>query len=241
MEKKEETKKAGLLGRLSKLVFEERDSETNEKENESATVIDVNTASKFNYSSVAQNQTIGMVMPNSNGVFDQKFYDSFLKIIEDNNIEGIDYCEFAKAKKANDNIIGLQDAVKFQMAFNTLKANSPTLTKDRILDTANFYIEKLDEEEKNFNAEMQNEINAEVNSKLSQAKSKQEYIVKKQEQIAQLQAEIGQLNNDIGTLSTDAQTTQVKIENTAKNFKVSLEIVKGQINQDKISIQQLIQ
>lgn len=242
MEKdQKETKKEGkgLFGKLHNLVFEEDKNEDVEKEN--TETAGVKTTGSFNYSNVSQNQSPGMVIPNVNGVFDQKIYDSFLKVIEKNNIEGIDYYEFSKAKKANDSIPGFTDQMKFQSAFHTLRANYPTLTKQILNETANFYIEKLDEEEKSFNEEMQSEIASQITTRLNQAKGKQDEIAEKNEQIQKLQAEMTQLNGEIGALNVEAQNTQLNIDNTAKNFKVSLEVLKGQINQDKANIQQFIQ
>ena len=222
-------------------MFEETQEETTQESESANTVDSVNpTPSNFKYSEVNQNMVQGMSIPGAGGVFDQKFYDGFLQIIEKNNVEGIDYFEFARAKKANDAIPGMAESMKFQVAFATLKANAPILTKDTLIQTADFYVTKLDEEEKNFNSEMQSEIESEVNSRISQAQSKQNEIAQKQEEINKLQLEIGTLNGEIGALNIEAQNVKAKIESTAKNFKVSLEVLKSQIAQDKVNIQQFI-
>ena len=52
---------------------------------------------------------------------------------------------------------------------------------------------------------------------------------------------MGALKGEIGTLNMEAQQTQAKIEATAKNFKVSLEVLKGQITLDKQNINTYIQ
>lgn len=237
-------KKGGLFGKLGSLIFES-DSESNETpaKKVEAVVDTTNHQSKFAYSeaSPVAGLTPATMVVNANGVFDQKFYDNFLKVIEENNIEGVDYFEFSRAKKANDSLPGMTDALKFQMAYNTLKANFPNLTKERLLETANFYISKLDNEASDFQKEMEREIKNKVTSRLDAAKAKQDEIVKKQEQIAQLQAEIGQAQAEIASLNSEAQQNQNKIEITAKNFQVSLDVLKAQIEQDKASITNFIQ
>jgi peptidoglycan hydrolase CwlO-like protein len=65
--------------------------------------------------------------------------------------------------------------------------------------------------------------------------------VAKQEQIVKLQNEMSALQGEIGALNAEAQQIQSKIESTARNFKVSLEILKGQINLDKQNITTFIQ
>lgn len=232
-------KSKGFFEKMKGLVYEETETTTEEKSTTQSAGSE-NTTSKFSYSEVQGTPAV-INMPGSNGVFDQRFYDGFLQIIEENNIEGIDYCEFSKSKRANDSIPGMTEQMKFQVAFQTLKANSPKLTKEVLLQTADFYLGKLNDEETNFNAEMQNEVNAQVNSKLSQAKSKQDEILKKQEEVAKLQSEMVALQTEIGVLNNEAQQTQGKIDATAKNFKVSLEVLKNQINQDKTNIQNFIQ
>lgn len=241
MEQENKPKKS-IWSKLSSAVFEE----TTEQVDDSTTVSTPTSGapSKFNYSDVSVNGNANpnmpaMVNPNANGMFDEKFYNSFKALIEANNIEGVDYFEFSKAKSALDNT-GMADPLKYQAAFSSLKANS-NLTKQTLLETADFYIEKLKKEEKEFGAEMQNEIVSQVNSRLAQAKYKQDEIAKKQEQINSLQAEMGTLQSEIGNLNMEAQQTQVKIDATAKNFKVSLEVLIGQINLDKQNITTYIQ
>ena len=247
MEPKEKTSdkpKNGWLQKLGKLVYETDPSEIQEETSIPVQTVNSGVPNKFSYSDIQQNtnaspNTPSMAFQNQNGMFDEKFYNSFLQILEVNNIEGMDYFEFSKVLKSLSST-GMADPLRYQAAFSSLQANSD-LTKQRLLETADFYIEKLDQEEKSFGVEMQSEVNNQVNSRLSQAKSKQDEISKKQEEINKLQSEMGALQSEIGSLNMEAQQTQAKIESTAKNFKVSLEVLKGQINLDKQNINTYIQ
>lgn len=243
--KTKEEKKTGWFDKIGQsigsAIFETESSNKSEDSNSESLTENIASESKFAYSDVPNSNTpVGMIIPNQNGVYDEKFYNNFLKIIEDNNIDGIDYYEFSKAKKANDGIQGFTEQMKYQAAYSSLKANS-NLTKATLLDTADFYIGKLNDEETSFNAEMQHEIESEVGLRLNQASSKQSEIVSKQEQIVKLQNEMSALQGEIGALNSEAQQIQSKIESTARNFKVSLEILKGQINLDKQNITTFIQ
>ena len=241
MEKENKTgKKESFFTKMSGLLFEDTTEEKGENTQSATNTSGDGGPSKFVYSEAPQNAPLGVAIPGAAGVFDKRFYDGFLQIIEKNNVDGIDYFEFDKAKTANDAIVGMTEAMKFQVAFSTLKANSPTLTKDVLLETADFYLGKLGEEEKGFAAEMQNEIESEVNSKINQAKAKQEEIAKKQEMIVKLQGEMSALQGEIGTLSVEAQNNQAKIDATAKNFKISLDVLRAKIEQDKNNIKQFI-
>jgi len=163
-----------------------------------------------------------------------------LQLIEENNIEGVDYLEFSKAKKAMDGIPGMAEAVKYQSAFATLSANAK-ITKEHLLKTADFYIEKLDADSKEFEVEMKHELTAQVQSRIDKSKSKEGEIANKQEEIAKLTAEINNLQVEIGQNNVEAQQYQFNIDTTAKNFKATLEAVKAQINSDKQNIQNFIQ
>ena len=245
-EKKSEKPQKGWMSKLKNAIYESDSSDDTsdvvtetETSNQNASA----SPSKFVYSeqnvNTAQGIPKGIVVPNSNGVFDEKFYNSFLKIIEDNNVDGMDYYEFSKAKKAMDTS-GLAEPVKYQAAYASLKAAS-NLTKKILLDTADFYLDLLSKEEKDFNSEMEREISSQVGARLDAVKSKQEEFNKKQEEITRLQVEMGNLQGDISNLNSEAQQVQSKIESTAKNFKVSLEVLRSQVNADKQNIQQFIQ
>lgn len=229
---------------IKSLIFEEDKNETVAENStasapeSSAKSVNNNSTSKFTYSEVApsnpQNIPSSMMIPNSNGMFDERFYNSFLQVIESNNVEGVDYFEFSKALKALATT-GMAEPLKYQSAFSTLKATStPVLTKDTLLKTADFYIEKLGQEEADFNKEMEVELQTQVTSRLENAKNKQDQILRMQEEISKLQSEVGVLN-------AEAQQAQSKIESTGKNFKVSMEVLKSQINADKQNINNYIQ
>lgn len=244
-ENKQDSKsKRSWIQKLGSVVFEDDSSQKEEVKNSTSTPSQISdTPSKFSYSDVTQSNNANipatLIIPNANGMFDEKFYNSFLQVLENNNIEGIDYYEFSKAKKSLD-ITGMADSLKYQAAFSSLQANS-NLTKERLLETADFYLEKLNAEESNFSSEMQHEVESQINSRLNQAKLKQEEIAKKQEEINRLQSEMASLQVEIGTLNLESQQIQAKIDSTAKNFKVSLEVLKNQINLDKKNINTYIQ
>jgi hypothetical protein len=235
--------KKGWLSKIGSAIFEEESSEQSAEKSSTPASENTGAPSKFAYSNVPQNTPANLGIPNNNGVFDEKFYNGFLKVIEAHNVEGLDYFEFSRAKQANDAIAGVTEPMKYQMAFNTLKTmpSTPAVSKERLLQTADFYIEKLGQEEASFNEEMKHEVEAQVTARLNKAKHKQDEIAKKQQQIIELQNEMSALQGEIGTLNMEAQQAQGNIDATAKNFKVSLEVLKGQINLDKQNINTYIQ
>lgn len=191
----------------------------------------------FNYSNASNTVNVA---PQMNGMFDEKFLAHLLDVIEKNNLDGMDYFEFSKSKKNLDNAPGFTEQMKFQSAFGVLAA-STNLTKERLLETADFYIKVLEKEETEFENSKNAEIEAQVSSRLNDASEKEAMIAKKTEDINKLQIEITQLRTEIGVLQNEAQNSQFKIESTAKNFKYTLDSVKNQIVSDKNNIQNFIQ
>lgn len=238
MSENKEEKKGSFWGKLKGLAFEEVAGE-NSKSEETTTAAPTNNASAYNYANLG---TPGAGVNPAVGSFDQRFYDGFQEVLKTNNIDGVDYFEFASVKKMFDTTMaGAPDAAKAQQAFNALKATNPDLTKQHLLSTADFYLEKIAKEEAEFKSEMQKEIENSVNSKLASAKQKQDSIVSKQEQIAALQAEIAELGNGIAKDNAEAQAAQNNIDATAKNFDVTINVFRSEINKHKSEIESSIQ
>jgi len=231
-----EEKKNSFWSKVKGLAFEEVEDNSSKTEETSSPV---SNTPAFNYANLG---TPGVGVNPAVGSFDQRFYDNFQQILKDNNIDGVDYFEFASVKKMFDSTMaGAPDAAKAQQAFNALKATNPDLTKQHLLSTADFYLDKLAKEEAEFKSEMQKEIENSVNSKLASAKQKQDSIVSKQEQIAALQAEIAELGNGIAKDNAEAQAAQNNIDATAKNFDVTLNVFRSEINKHKSEIESSIQ
>lgn len=192
--------------------------------------------SKFVYSNVQASQ----IMPTfSKGQFDEKLFAGFVSHMEEKNLEGVDYLEFSKAKKGLDNIAGMSDPLKYQSAFASLKANSP-ITKERLLETADFYIKELDVQKSEFEEEMHREIEHEVTQRHKEIENKNAEIISKQEEIARIQSQINELQAGIADLNNTAAVAEQNIKATENNFNVTLEVVKAQIMLDKENIKNYI-
>ena len=95
-DKKTEKKGKGFLGTLKSLAFETTEDEgtSNEESVNSKDTESSGERSKYVYSNVNTSQNGQMpVLPNANGQFDEVFYKDLMKVMEDNNIEGVDYAE----------------------------------------------------------------------------------------------------------------------------------------------------
>lgn len=219
------------------LIYEQTD-ETSSTEDVSE---DINVSNSGGNIATPMTSTQNLNIPTSgDGVFDQKFNDSFQELIAQNNIPGIDYFEFRQAIKQMSAVAGLNEAASFQTAFTTLKVGDPTLSKEKLMNSVDHYIKVLNKEEGEFNAELQTQTDSEVNSKRNRAESLNaenqdllQQITNINEQIRRNQEEAIQLNNE-------ASHAEANISQTSKNFIKTLAHVQSTLSADKQKIIDLI-
>ena len=218
MRKKQEiTKKKGFFSKLSDIgsnLLYEKVEGTEEVE-------DISVSNSGSANAVPMASTVNLNIPTSgNGVFDQKFNDSFQALIEENNIPGIDYFELRQAIKNMSGIAGLNEAACFQTAFTTLKVGDPTLSKEKLMKSVDHYVKVISRRNK---AESLNSENKDLVQQLTDINEK---IRKNQEEAIKLNSE--------------ASTVEANIGQTSKNFITTLAHVKSTLETDKQKITTLI-
>jgi hypothetical protein len=174
------------------------------------------------------------------GVFDQKFAELFERVIAENNIPGIDYFEFRNALQSNSAIAGLNESASFAVAFNGLRAGDPNLTKESLATSIDHYKKVLTEEEVEFNGELANKTKEEVEArrdKVKQLNSENEAHLNKIKELNEL---ISSNQEEIITLNNEASVAEAKINQTEKNFIVTLTHVMSKLDTDKQKITELI-
>jgi len=141
----------------------------------------------------------------------EEFMQVIATALENRNIPGPDYFEFAKALEFLKTK-PMDEATKFYSAFAGL--NAAGLTKEKLIETANFYISKIDEMVQSFNAEIDALLNSEVANKQQAVDSLTQENEKIEAEMKRL-TELRNKNNDtIQTLSID-----INKEITSLNMK----------------------
>ncbi len=171
---------------------------------------------------------------NTGGNYDQKIFDSLIKVLEDKNLPGEDYMEFMEALQNMKNI-QLDESVKMQTVLATLSTKG--LSKQKILESADFYIKVLEDEKNKFNEALKQETAKQVESKQKEIKDLEEQNKAKADQIAQLTSEINQNQQQITKVKTLLDEASLKIKATENNFIFTFEAVISQIknNSNKIN------
>jgi hypothetical protein len=163
------------------------------------------------------------------GSVDNKILDSLFKAISDNNLPGEDYLEFMEALKAMKSL-DLDDKIKFQTVMATLSTKG--LTKEKIIDSANYYIKVLQNEHEKFDVAVNNEIERQVSQKKSEIAEIEKQNKERAAELTRITEEIQKNQVEIGRLNTVIQAADQKIKVTANNFNVTYEFLVSQINAD---------
>jgi uncharacterized protein YoxC len=220
-------------------------------QDETETTVESNDSNTSNTSTPTPNTQVNS-MPVSNGlvnqtiplqgVFNQGMYEHLRKTLAENNMPGIDYWEFQEAKNDMNGQTGMTEQSKYVSAFIALKAASGSkITKDSLLQAADFYIGIVDKEVQEFKEESAASRGQKVDALMEDSKQKEASINEKIQLINKLNEEIAKLRTEVSTLQNEAQNNAIKIDNAINSFVTTAEAVKKQINDDKMNINAFIQ
>ncbi len=166
------------------------------------------------------------------GKFDAHFDELFGK----SNFSGADYYEFIQMVGAMGD--GLSDDIKFVAAFKGLMAQG--LTKEKLLSTAQKYLDILDNDSVQFNQAIDTKIISDVNNKKADVEARKQKVKDKEDLIIKMQAEILQENQDIVALSNEAAEQEKKASGKSSIYKSACENRKRLIQSDIQKINSLI-
>lgn len=160
---------------------------------------------------------------------DAKFTDLLLKAIESNNLEGFDYLEFKNSLKSIEAVIP-DEGMRYKSAYEMSKTMG--LTKDKLLQSANHYINILATEDKKFKDALANQKAKQIQGRADQLASVEKAIVDKQKMIESLTKEIEGAKSQLEAVRNEINDAVVKIDTTNQQFVASYNLVYGQIAED---------
>jgi len=173
---------------------------------------------------------------NQSGEFSQKIFDQLTKAIYEANLPGEDYLEFMDALNAMKNL-QLDEKIKLQTVFATLSTKG--LTKEKIIESADYYLKVLDNERSKFYEVLNNHMKGQVNSKLSEITKLESSVKEKEELILTLQEEIKQTKQVILKVKNEIQQADGKIKKTENDFQITYEIIASNLRNTVEKIKQI--
>jgi len=210
-------------GFLKGLIFKEGDQATTDDQGKtpSAPKTPAGQANPQNFTST---QTV-------QGIVDNKFVEVLTGVIEENNQPGQDYFEFKQAVE-NMNTLSMPEQQKFQTVYSVLGLQG--CTKEGLLLSLDKYVQLIQKEKENFDAEMNNQFQSKVQSKLDE-------VTRSKNELAELTARIQELNTKILTLQQEAGSEEMGLRATEANFQASADVIVNEMLGDKQKITTFIQ
>ncbi|MEO0340971.1 MAG: hypothetical protein AAF242_17390, partial [Bacteroidota bacterium] len=111
-------------------------------------------------------------------------------------------------------------------------AETMGVSKQKLLESAEFYISVLSQEEKKFENALGNQQSKQIGAKKQKIAQLKDSIKKKEEQLKKLQADLAKHSKQINTLQTEMKDAGQKIADTKNDFIASYNSLVNQIRLD---------
>jgi len=163
------------------------------------------------------------------GKVTDKFMNILLGAMEKNNLDGFDYLEYKQSLQSLQNM-NMDEATRYQSAFAMAKTMGATPQK--LLETANHYVNILKTEEQKFGQALVNQKDKQIGGRQQRLEQLDQSIAKKRKHIEQLTKEIETHEQESAQIKEQITDSTVKVENTKNNFVVTYQLLTSQIQED---------
>ncbi len=158
-----------------------------------------------------------------------KFTNVLLEAMNKANWEGFDYLEYKKSLQSLAKM-PMDEKTRYQSAF--AMAQTMGVSPQHLLDTAQHYIQVLQQEEYKFERALNKQQDKQIESKKQELQQLEKLIQQKAEQIKKLTKEIEAHQKQSKQVENEIQDSTVKIESTKNDFIASFNALVSQIHQD---------
>ncbi len=175
---------------------------------------------------------------------EQQYLDHFMKFLEDNNFQGLDYLEFANTlHKMYQKSGNLSESDLYQFAYVSFETQG--IKPENIVQTAQKYIDLVTAHKKEFEKFQATEGSKIIQDKAGENEKLTNTNTQSEQKIAELQRQLSQLQNSIlenkkkimeNNMVIDAETKKVQAKQTKfeNAFKVVVSKIAGDIEKIKL-------
>ncbi len=160
-----------------------------------------------------------------------KFVDILFNAIEKANTDGFDYLEF---KQSINNLkkqkLGNDEKQLFITAFALAKTMD--VNKEKLLESANYYLQVLENENIRFNDSLTNNAKVKLLERKDKLQKTEAILEKEKIQLTELQKKIEMHEKQIQDLKNDLQEAEQKVNNVKAGFSKALKDISSQISND---------
>jgi chromosome segregation ATPase len=168
---------------------------------------------------------------------DEKAKKTLLEAIEANSLDSYDYLKFKTSVQALAADIP-DEKLRFKTVFATAKAMS--VSKDKLVQTAQHYITVLDQELKKFDEAVSEQVDARITAGETKVKSLEDNIASKQEQIQKLTDDINLLTQERATLVAKITDDKATIDSRRNSFVAAHGTMVQEINKDIAKMSEIL-
>ncbi len=165
---------------------------------------------------------------------DEKSFKILANAIQKNNLPGFDYLEYKESVRS------LQDMdMKKDMAYKSAFSTGSTvgLTLEKLIKSANHYIDVLNDEKQKFKVELQHQVQSKILSKENEKEKLRKKIETLQRQIASLEQEMTMSEKKLENYDAEVEDAKEKIRTASVNFNGTIDKLVEQIESDIQDIQ----
>ena len=160
---------------------------------------------------------------------DERSLEFLANAIEKNNLPGFDYYEFKRAVVSLLQM-KLDEATAHKSAFTT--AATVGLTKEKLIETANYYKNIVEKEKEQFDKALENQNAVKVTARHEEVKRLRDQLERHKTEIARLQDEIAGYLTQIDQAEAATKLESEKLEKAKTAFEKTHQAVVLQIDKD---------
>ena len=168
---------------------------------------------------------------------DDRFANVLMKALEDKNLEGFDYLEF-KQSVAKMREIGMDHDTAIKAAFGT--GSTVGLTLEKLVKTAKYYTEVLQDEKSKFMNSMEKHLMSNVEGRAKETSDLKKKIANWEAKIEQLQAEVTKAKDRIASADAEINSAKSKASMNQQGFDDALDVITAAIREDVADITRVL-
>ena len=171
------------------------------------------------------------------GQEDQKIREQLTAALEQANVPGFDYFEFAQALQSQESLIPTE-AMRFQSVFNIAKTMGVTI--DILVRTATGYLDVLKKKETEFLTALESHVSTDITGKEQSMANIDKQIADKAEMIRKLNDEMNTMQQQKVAMQNEVSSAKAEVEKVKNNFYATLQVFVNKITTDITKINQYL-
>ncbi len=165
---------------------------------------------------------------------DEKSFKILASAIQKGNLPGFDYLEYKESVRSLLDM-GMDEKMAYQSAFTT--GSTVGLTLEKLIKSANHYIEVLNDEKQKFKVELQHQVESKILSRENEKEKLRKKVETLDRQIASLEQERTMTEKKLENYDAEVEEAKEKIRNASVSYNGTVNKLVEQIESDIDEIQ----